>query len=112
MRATEFEVTREDVAAGVTVLTPFEELDLASAPRLETAIGEALRSGSRQLVLDLSRLTFVDSSGLRLFLVLCRRSRSEGWRLTLTRPSAPVSTLFEIAGAEPSLPLVREWKVP
>lgn len=112
MRAPEFEVASEAVAPEVTVLTPAEELDLASVPHLEAAVSEALRSGARHLVLDLSQLAFLDSSGLRLFLVLCERSRSEGWQLTLTRPSEPVRTLFEITGAAPSLPLVVEWELP
>jgi anti-anti-sigma factor len=112
MTAREFEVRREDVASGVTVLTPSEELDLSSVPRLEAAISDALESGSEQLVLDLSQLTFLDSSGLRLFLILSRRARSEGWQLTLARPSEPVETLFEITGAGPNLPLVREWELP
>lgn len=112
MRAPEFDVIREDVTAGVSVLTPVDELDLGSVPRLEAAVSEALQAGSGHLVLDLSRLTFVDSSGLRLFLVLCRRAQSEGWQLTLTRPSEPVSTLFEITGAGPSLPLVADWERP
>jgi anti-sigma B factor antagonist len=111
MRASEFEVTRADVAAGLTVLTPVEELDLASVPRLEAAVEDALRSGSSRLVLDLGQLTFVDSSGLRFFLLLCRRARSEGWQLTLTRPSDPVRTLLEITDAASNLPLVEKWEL-
>lgn len=111
MTTDEFEVRSEDAAAGVTVLTPTSELDLASVPRLEAAIGDALESGSNHLVLDLGRLTFVDSTGLRLFLVLYRRARSEGWQLTLARPSEPVRTLLEMTGAGSSLPLAREWEI-
>lgn len=107
-----FEVVSEEIAAGVVVLAPAEELDLATVPRLEAAVSEALGSGTGHLVLDLAQLTFVDSSGLRMFLALCQRARAENWQLTLTRPSGPVRTLFEITGAGPSLPLVDDWELP
>jgi anti-anti-sigma factor len=110
MKEAELEVISEEVAPGVVVLSPAEELDLASVPQLEASVSEALRSGTRHLVLDLSRLTFVDSSGLRMFLVLCQRAKAEDWRLTLTRPSAPVRALFEMTGAGSSLPLVEDWE--
>jgi anti-anti-sigma factor len=112
MKKAEFEVVSEEVAPGVVVLAPAEELDLASVPRLEAAVSEALRSGTGHLVLDLGHLTFVDSSGLRMFLALCQRAKVEDWQLTLTRPAAPVRTLFEITGAGPSLPLVDDWESP
>ena len=44
------------------------------------------RQGARTLVVDLSRLGFIDSSGLRLFIVLHQRAGAEGWRLSLIRP--------------------------
>jgi anti-sigma B factor antagonist len=112
MKETEFEVVSDEAAPGVVVLTPAEELDLASVPRLDAAVSEALRPGTGHLVLDLGRLTFVDSSGLRMFLALCQRAKAENWQLTLTRPSAPVRALFEITGAGPSLPLVDDWESP
>lgn len=112
MKKVEFEVPGEEVAPGVIVLAPAEELDLASVPQLEAAVSETLRSGTVHLVLDLGRLTFVDSSGLRLFLALSQRAKAEDWQLTLTRPSAPVRTLFEITGAGPSLPFVDDWESP
>jgi anti-anti-sigma factor len=112
MKKAGFEVLSEKVAPGVVVLVPAEELDLASVPPLEAAVSEALRSGTDHLVLDLGQLTFVDSSGLRLFLALCQQAKVEEWQLTLARPTAPVRTLLAITGTGPSLPLVDDWKSP
>jgi anti-anti-sigma factor len=66
-----------------------------------------VRSVSHVLI-DLSRLTFIDSSALRLFLVLNERAGSEGWELTLIRPTGQVRTVFEITGAEDNLPFVED----
>jgi anti-anti-sigma factor len=40
------------------------ELDIGTAPRLEHAVEDALEAGCREVVLDLSGTTFLDSSGL------------------------------------------------
>lgn len=80
------------------------ELDLASVPTLEKAVDQALAGGVRKLVLDLSGVSFVDSSGLRLFIVLSQRAGSEGWKLTMTRPQEQAMTVFVVSGLEENLP--------
>ncbi len=81
------------------------ELDLATVPRVEQAVDEAkLAQGARTLIVDLSGLSFVDSSGLRLFVVLHQRSTAEGWRLSLIRPPEQAMTIFRVSGLEENLP--------
>jgi anti-anti-sigma factor len=46
------------------------ELDIATAPRFAARFDEFLADGSRDLVLDVSKLTFVDVVGLRAFAAL------------------------------------------
>jgi anti-anti-sigma factor len=64
----------------------------------------------RTVVIDLSRLTFIDSSALRLFIVLKERSAEQGWRLSLIRPTGQVQDIFKITGAEESLPFIDEGR--
>jgi anti-sigma B factor antagonist len=80
------------------------ELDLATVARVEQAVDAALAKGVRKLVIDLARVGFVDSSGLRLFIVLDQRAASEGWKLSLTRPPERVMTVFRVSGVEDTLP--------
>jgi anti-anti-sigma factor len=80
------------------------ELDLASIARVEQAVDKMLADGARALVLDLAGVSFVDSSGLRLFIVLDQRAGAEGWKLTLTRPQQQAMTVFVISGLEDNLP--------
>ena len=56
--------------------------------------------------IDLSELDFVDSSGLRLFIVLDQRAEAEGWTLRLIRPAAQVPQVFRVSGVEENLPFV------
>jgi anti-anti-sigma factor len=87
-------------------LTPAGELDIATAPQLEQELRSMLARDARRVVIDLSRLTFIDSSALRLFLVLSERSAKEGWTLGLVRPTGQVRSVFEITGAEENLPFI------
>ena len=62
------------------------ELDIAAAPSIQTAIDEVFADGPRMLELDWSGLTFMDSTGIRLLLMIVKRSGNEGidliWRLS------------------------------
>jgi anti-sigma B factor antagonist len=87
-------------------LTPTGELDIATAPQLEQEVRSLLARSVRDVVIDLSRLTFIDSSALRLFIVLNDRASTEGWKLGLIRPTGQVRSVFEITGADDSLPFV------
>jgi anti-sigma B factor antagonist len=89
-------------------LTVTGELDIATVPRLEEAVATVLAEGARSVVVDLSRLAFVDSSGLRMFITLNDRGAAEGWSLGLIRPPDPAYSVFQITGAEENLPFIED----
>jgi anti-sigma B factor antagonist len=75
------------------------ELDLAGAAQLEASLAAAERERPARLILDLTRLAFIDSTGLRLLLQADARARERGGELVL-RPGEPsVQRVFEITGA-------------
>jgi anti-sigma B factor antagonist len=102
---TELEIDSE-LAADSARLTPVGELDIASAPQLEREVRSLLERSVRRVVIDLGRLTFIDSSALRLFIVLNDRAIEEGWTLELIRATGQVRSVFEITGAEDNLPFI------
>jgi anti-anti-sigma factor len=71
------------------------ELDCAHVARLRRALRRAERTAARCIVVDLSALTFMDSSGLAELLAAQRRS-SSGDRLELLRGTRSVQRVFEI----------------
>lgn len=95
-------------AAGAARVTLAGELDLATAPRVQEAVQAVIEQGASRVVINLARLTFVDSSGLRLFIVLNERAKDEGWTLALIRPAQPSLSVFQITGAEENLPFIEE----
>lgn len=75
------------------------ELDLAGARQLEDSLAAAEREQPKCLIVDLGRLAFIDSTGLRLLLQADARSRERGCEMLL-RPGEPaVQRVFEVTGA-------------
>jgi anti-sigma B factor antagonist len=108
---TQLEIQSEH-EAGTARLKLSGELDLASVGRVEQGVDEALAQGPRTLILELSGLSFVDSSGLRLFIVLTQRAASEGWKLSMTRPQEQAMTVFRVSGLVENLPFAEGASAP
>lgn len=89
-------------------LTLSGELDIATAPRVEAAVDALLAQGASRLTLDLGGLGFVDSSGLRMCIVLDQRAAAEGWTFGMTRPRDQALRVFRVSGVEESLPFVED----
>jgi len=75
------------------------EVDLAAAPRVETAIEDALAGEEGvDITIDLDGVTFLDSTGLRVLVAAHSRCADEGRSLSLVNPSTSVSRILEITG--------------
>jgi stage II sporulation protein AA (anti-sigma F factor antagonist) len=77
---------------------------VATAPLLDAALGEAEASDARLIVVDITDVPFVDSSGLRALLHAQARSRENGERLRITEGTPQARRLFELAGVLETLP--------
>jgi anti-sigma B factor antagonist len=90
----DFETTRDGTVA---VIAATGELDLSGAAALEAEI-ESLTAdpGIGTVVLDLSGLEFMDSSGLRTIVLADMRAREAGRRFALVRGPETVHRVYEI----------------
>jgi anti-sigma B factor antagonist len=75
------------------------ELDLATAPRLKWPLVDAIDAGARVLIVDLSGVTFMDSTALGV-LIGVRRTLKLGSRLAIVCTDPEVLTIFEISGLD------------
>lgn len=73
------------------------EIDAHNCTALAVALTEA-RGGD--LRVELSGVTFIDSSGLRVLVEHHHRLAAQGDELRIVRPSRPVQRLFEITGLD------------
>jgi anti-anti-sigma factor len=80
------------------------ELDLDAAERVDRELRRAEAGDARRIVLDLSALRFIDSTGIRLILFADARSRADGDRLALIRGPRAVHRIFELTGVAERLP--------
>jgi anti-sigma B factor antagonist len=76
------------------------ELDLANAADVEQQLTSAEATDAASIVLDLSGLTFIDSTGIRMIVSADARSRANSHRLTLLRGSPAVERVFVISGID------------
>ena len=84
------------------------ELDLVSSPELEEEIKLAERTDAARIVIDIDRLDFIDSTGLRLFMFAKRRADCSGNRLRFTRGSDHVARMLRLTALDQSLPFLGE----
>jgi anti-sigma B factor antagonist len=84
---------------GALVISLYGELDLASAPLLEQGLLDEEAAGAPRLVIDLSGLEFIDSTGLHVLIRAHERARETAQQLLLVRGPRAVQRLFELTGA-------------
>jgi anti-anti-sigma factor len=97
-----FEI-QDVVSGGMHTLVLAGELDMATAPDLQVVVSACARRAAR-LTLDLSRLTFMDSTGLRLVLSAQQLCRETGAEFALVPGPKLVQRVFELTGVLDRLP--------
>jgi anti-sigma B factor antagonist len=87
------------------------ELDLATASRLESELRRVEAGRPPVLVIDMSELRFIDSTGLRLIIGADARARQDGRRMALVPGPEPVHKVFKLALLEKRLDFVDDPSV-
>lgn len=88
-----FDIATDGDAVIVAVLG---EIDLVSVPQVQ-AVLETIESG-RDVIIDCSRLQFMDSTGLQLLVNQSQRLSADGGSLQLRNTAFPVRHIVEITG--------------
>jgi anti-sigma B factor antagonist len=100
-----FACTVEPEGEAVRVV-PSGSLDMLTAPLLEARLREVTEAGSRRVVVDLRRLDFIDSTGLRLLLARDALARQDGFAFALIPGSPTIQRVFELTQTRDLLPFV------
>jgi anti-sigma B factor antagonist len=83
---------------GVNIAELTGEVDIASVPALREQLLSLLRPGTSRLVIDLSKVSFCDASGLAVLVSTGRRARLLGGFLRLAAVSPQVGRVLNLAG--------------
>jgi anti-sigma B factor antagonist len=81
---------------GVDVLFVEGEIDVASAPRLIAALNDAVAEAARSVIIDLTSVGFMDSTGLALLINAHRRLAVRRKGFAVVCPAGPLRRVFEI----------------
>jgi anti-sigma B factor antagonist len=98
MDAAELVMEREQLTPKACVLVARGQIDLYSAPIFKTALIQAIEEGVKDIIVDLSDVDFMDSTGLGVLVGVLKRVELLGGSLAIVSPDDTTRRVFEIAG--------------
>jgi anti-anti-sigma factor len=82
---------------GITVVVLEGRLDAVAAPEAEETLLTLAHSANAAVVLDLSGLEYISSTGLQAVIRFAKALAARGWALRLCNPTPFVTEVFEIS---------------
>lgn len=89
-----------------TVVAASGELDLRTSPELEERLDHAFKTDAQLVILDLRRIEFMDSTGLRVLLTAHQRAHDIGKRFGIVRGAEQVERVLRLTGVRDLLTVV------
>ena len=97
---------RSEDRDGLVHMALVGELDLSSVAKVQEELRRIEADAPATLVVDLSKLTFLDSTGLRCIVTADERAREQGRRIVIVRGPDAVQRVFAITRLEERLEIV------
>jgi len=91
---------RIDPKKDLTVCHIDGEIDINSSPAIKKSFDKLISQKTLKIVINLSKVTYVDSSGLATLVEILKNMRSYGGRMRLACMSVKIKSLFEITKLE------------
>lgn len=95
---------------GWAIISPAGEIDLATVDQLEDALATAMSDADANVAVDLTGVTFMDSTGLRALLSANQKLAGSGHRLALIVSGGPVDRLLDISGVGQTLEIFQSFE--
>ncbi len=87
-----------DNTQSVSVMSVKGRIDSETAPELDNALSKLLRSNRNKIVLNLQRVDFLSSAGLRAMVKALKDAQSSGGDVRLASVSEPIETVLRTVG--------------
>lgn len=91
------EITTKDVN-DVKVVQIEGELDTGSSPEVQSHLDQLREQGAKKILLDMTKLDFISSAGLRVLLSTAQELKGDGGELRLCNLNETVKEVFDISG--------------
>lgn len=102
----ELVIETSELSDSWTAMTVEGEIDLATADDLGAAIEAVRDTASGNLVVDLNKASFMDSTGLKTIVMASRSFADEDRELVLAVEGGPISRLIDLSGVDSSIRVV------
>ena len=100
-----FQINDEQVDADTHVIELGGEIDLYTAPEFKERMVQVIEDGKKQVIVDLSKATFIDSTTLGVLVGGVKRLRPAGGTLALVCSDQNIVKIFEITGLDRVFPI-------
>ena len=94
------DVKPSDTNADVTIAALSGRLDMAASEDAHPKVMQALADSTAGLIVDMSELDFISSSGLRLLIAAQKGAQSSGKKLAFTHAKPAVYKIFKISSLD------------
>ena len=95
-----FDIKTEELANDAYVIALTGEVDLYTAPEFKQQLLEVIDQGGRDVIVDLSNTTFIDSTTLGVLVGGVKRLRTNEGQLSLVCSDRNITKIFEITGLD------------
>lgn len=92
-------------AGDYSVVTIEGRIDTVSAPEFEKSLEGWIREGQTRFLLDLSKLEYISSAGLRSVLIAGKTARANGGRVCCCGLTGLVKQVFDVSGFSALIPV-------
>jgi anti-sigma B factor antagonist len=96
----DFSVRTEQLSGDAYLIALTGEVDLYTAPEFKQELLDAIGKGAKQVVVDLSGTTFIDSTTLGVLVGGVKRLRTNDGQLSLVCSDRNITKIFEITGLD------------
>jgi anti-sigma B factor antagonist len=100
-----FEINTEKLSENAYVISLGGEVDLYTAPEFKQQLLEVVGQGGTNVVVDLTKTTFIDSTTLGVLVGGVKRLRPNGGQLSLVCSDRNITKIFEITGLDKVFPI-------
>lgn len=100
-----FSIEIEELQQKGVLIALFGEVDLYSAPELKKELFGAISDGAKEVIVDFSKATFIDSTTLGVLVAGVKRIRAKDGRLSLICSNRHITSVFDITGLNRSFPM-------
>ena len=100
-----FHIQDEEIDAETHIIELGGEIDLYTAPEFKQQLLEVIGQGAKEVVVDFSDTTFIDSTTLGVLVGGVKRLRPNGGRLSLVCNDRNITKIFEITGLNKVFPI-------